>query len=280
MWGQMNAMGKATWDSFIELNKISALSIGRLAQHEVAFLGDCAAMLFYRGVAPSQVRDVPNTFEDEIRLATHYGEKWMADAHRVWENYLQTQNELAQWANGVLDFWAGEKITEQTQQTERADPHSQPCPCSLGRERSTFAVNDPMLALLTRFAWGDGQLHLAQEEFMLDQIATIQRYVEPFPAGQQDRVALEWIEQYAERYRQAWQRKAVYAQAAQTRCPDCPLADEGLTANCDIHHRWLDLLNKYIADELSSKRYVEDALHLLTDYKKHLKVSALRRALS
>lgn len=278
MWGQMNAMGKATWDSFIELNKISALSIGRLAQHEIALLGDCAAMLVRRVVAPSHVQGVPKTFEDEIRLATHYGEKWMAGAHRAWESCLQTQNELAQWANGVLDCWAGEKIAEQTQRPHRADPQSQPCPCAFGQERSTFAVNDPMLALLTRFAWGDGQLHLAHEEFMLDQIATIQRYVAPFPAGQQDAVAIEWIEQYAERYRQAWQRKAVYAQAEQTRCPDCPLADEGLTANCDIHDRWLDLLNKYIADELSSKRYIEDALHLLTDHKKHLKVSALRMA--
>ncbi|MBL8542162.1 MAG: phasin family protein [Betaproteobacteria bacterium] len=280
MWGQMNAIGKASWDSFIELKQISAMSMERAAEQEFVFMGDCAAMVLHYLEAPTQVNDVPSKFGDEIRAATEYREKWMANAQRVWENYLQTQNELGEWLKGILHCWVWRKVTEQAQQTGQADLHSQPCQRSLAEEQSTFVVNDPMLALLTRFACGDGQLHLAHEEFMLDQIATIQRYVALFPAEQQNRVALEWIEQYAERYRQAWQKKAVSAQAARTRCPDCPLADEGLTANCGIHRRWLDLLNRYIADELSSKRYVERTLGLLTDHKRRLKVSALRGALS
>jgi hypothetical protein len=139
-----------------------------------------------------------------------------------------------------------------------------------------FIVDDPMLALITRLVCGDGQLHLSEGEFILDQIATIQRYVAQFPAEQWNTRAIEWIEKHAERYRQAWQKKAVYAQAMQTRCPDCPLAEEGLTAHCEIHHRWLDLLHSYMVGEVSSKRYVEDTLHLFTDYKTRLKVTTLR----
>jgi hypothetical protein len=139
-----------------------------------------------------------------------------------------------------------------------------------------FIVDDPMLALITRLVCGDGQLHLSEGEFILDQIATIQRYVAQFPAEQWNTRAIEWIEKHAERYRQAWQKKAVFAQAMQTRCPDCPLAEEGLTAHCEIHHRWSDLLNSYMAGEVSSRRYVEDTLRLLTDDKTRLKVTALR----
>jgi hypothetical protein len=275
MWQQINAIGKATWDSFIELSQIGALSMQRLTQQEVAFMGHCAAMVLHRLVAPLQVKGVPHILWDETRIATEYGEKWVTNAQRVYEHYLQTQKELGQWVADTLDYWDWKS---EAQQPYDAKGHRLEGACSLGQSQSTFLVDDPMLALLTRFACGDGQLRLTNEEFMLDQIATIQRYVAPFPPEQQNRLAREWIEQYAERYRQAWQKRTVYAQAAQTRCADCPLADEGLTANCDIHHRWLDLLNRYIADELSSTRYVEDALRLLTEHKRRLRVRTLRRA--
>ena len=139
-----------------------------------------------------------------------------------------------------------------------------------------FIIDDPMLALITRFGCGEGQLQLPEGEFMLDQIATIQRYVAQFPAEQRNTRAIEWIEAHAERYRQAWQTKAVYVQATQTRCSDCPLAEGGLTSHCEIHHRWLDLLNSYLADEVCSRRYVENTLHLLSEYKTRQKVTALR----
>lgn len=275
MWQQINAIGKATWESFVELNQIGALSMQRLTQQEVAFMGDCAAMALHCLVAPLQVKGVPFMLRDETRIATEYGRKWVTNAQRVYEHYLQTQKELGQWVTDTFDYWDRNPEAQQAYDVN-GDPLEDPR--SLGQGQSTFLVDDPMLALLTRFACGDGQLRLANEDFMLDQIATIQRYVAPFPPEQQNRLAREWIERYAERYRQAWQKRTVYAQAAQTRCADCPLADEGLTANCDIHHRWLDLLNRYIADELSSTRYVEDALRLLTEHKRRLRVRTLKRA--
>ena len=66
-----------------------------------------------------------------------------------------------------------------------------------------FIVDDPMLALITRFGCSEGQLQLPEGEFMLDQIATIQRYVAQFPAEQWNTRAIEWIEEHAKRYRQA-----------------------------------------------------------------------------
>jgi hypothetical protein len=156
----------------------------------------------------------------------------------------------------------------------QATQSSRPDPSSLGWEH-TFIVDDPMLALITRFVCGEAQLQLSEGEFILEQIGTIQRYVAQFPAEQRNMRAIEWIQQHAERYRQAWQKKAVYAQATQTRCPDCPLAGGGLTS-CQIHHRWLDILNSYLAGEISSRRYVESTLRLLREHKMRLKVTALR----
>jgi len=257
MW-QMNALGRGAWKSFIELSRISARSIERVAQQEVASLGDCATLVVHR-------LHGPNTLRDEVRLATTCAEKWMANAHWVWEISLQTQNELGQWLNDILHYWG-----------VKPDPPSRLALRLLDGEKNAFVVDDPMLALITRFACGEGQLHLPEGEFLLDQVAAIQGYIAQFPAEQRNRRALEWIEEHAKRYRQAWQRKAVYERATQTRCLDCPLAEEGLTAHCAIHHRWLDLLNRYTAGEVSSRRYVEDTLRLLTDYKTRLKVSALR----
>jgi hypothetical protein len=268
MWEQINTLGRGAWKSLIELNRISARSIERAAQQEAAFLGDCATLVVHRIQASMRAKHGPNTLRDEVRLATTYAEKWMANAHWMWEISLQTQHELGQWLNDILHRWDGEKV--------KTDPPSRRALCLLDGEKNAFVVDDPMLALISRFACGEGQLQLSQGEFLLDQIAAIQRYVTLFPAEQRNRRALEWIEEHAKRYRQAWQRKAVYERATQTRCPDCPMAEEGLTDHCAIHHRWLDLLNRYTAGEVSSRRYVEDTLRLLTDYRTRLKVSTLR----
>lgn len=278
MWQQINEIGKATCDSILDLNQISALSVERLTEQEFAFLGDRTAILLQCLAVPAQVKDVPNMLGDEVRRATEYAEKWIANAHRVLANFLQTQTALGQWLNDRLHYSEGRENSKQGQQNGKADSLARPAPSSSRREQSTAVVDDPMLALLTRFACGDGQLHLAQEQFMLDQIAAIERYVAPFPPEQQHQLAMEWIERYAMRYRQAWQKKAVHAQAVRARCPDCPLADDDLNGNCSVHHRWLDLLNRYIADELSSQRYVEDTLRLLTDSKRRLKVGVQNRA--
>jgi hypothetical protein len=275
LWEQMSSIERATRESFIEFNRLAARSIDRIAQQELAFVEDWAAIAVQGWRASMGSRAVQDVLNEETRLAAEYGKKWMANAHRMLEISLEAQNDLGQWMTRTLQRWDGWRPIEQGQQAVRAIQPARPCPSSLRWEK-TFIVDDPMLALITRFVCGCGQFHLSEGEFILDQIATIQRYVAQFPVEQRNTRAIEWIEKHAERYRQAWQKKAVYAQALQTRCADCPLAEESCMAHCEIHHRWLDLLHSYVVGEVSSRRYVEDTLRLLTDYKARLKVTALR----
>jgi hypothetical protein len=123
MWEQINALGRGAWKSLIELNRISARSIERVTRQEVAFLGDCATLVVHGIQASVGAKHGPNTLRDGVRLATTYGEKWMVNAHWVWEISLQTQHELGQWLNDMLHRWGGEKV--------RTDPPSRRALCLL-----------------------------------------------------------------------------------------------------------------------------------------------------
>jgi hypothetical protein len=138
-----------------------------------------------------------------------------------------------------------------------------------------FVVDDPTLALIARFVGGPGQLDRIDAEFLYHQIAAIQEYVGRFPSSEREARALEWIEANAAQYRQAWHEQAALEALARTRCPDCPLS-EGDDSPCEIHARWLALLRRYVAGELSSHQYVKWSLALLEAHKDHLKVTLAR----
>ena len=140
-----------------------------------------------------------------------------------------------------------------------------------------YIADDPTLALITRFVGEAHDLNLSDAEFLLQQIAAIEQYIGQFPAHERQARALEWIETYARRYRQQWQKQAAVGVLAQARCPDCPLDGGDRATPCAIHERWLELLRRYAATELSSQQYVEDALKLLGRYKDRLKVGRIRQ---
>jgi len=140
-----------------------------------------------------------------------------------------------------------------------------------------YIADDPTLALITRFVGEAQNLDLSDAQFLLEQIAAIEQYVAPFPAEERQGRALEWIETHARRYRQQWQKQAAVGVLAQARCPDCPLDGGSRTAPCAIHERWLDLLRRYAATEMSSEEYIADSLNLLSRYKDRLKVGRTRR---
>ena len=119
MWEQTNAIGRATWEFLIELSQITARSIERVTQQEIAFVGDCAAIAVYRLPALTGVKDVLDVLMDAMRVATECGEKWIANARRVLAISLQAQNELGRWLNGTLHCWYGQaqEAAEQGQQT-------------------------------------------------------------------------------------------------------------------------------------------------------------------
>lgn len=139
-----------------------------------------------------------------------------------------------------------------------------------------YIVDDPTLALITRFVGEAHDLHLSDAEFLFEQITVIQRDVERFPADERHARALEWIETYAQQYRQKWQKQAAVKVLAQSRCPDCPLEGGKRSMPCSVHTRWLELLRRYAADEMSGQEYIEDAMKLLGSHKDRLKVSQAR----
>jgi len=139
-----------------------------------------------------------------------------------------------------------------------------------------YIVDDPTLALITRFVGDSSHPDISDTEFFHRQVAAIEEYVERFPPQEQEHRARAWIEANAIKYRQQWQKQAAINVLAKARCPDCPLSGGDQRTPCVIHTRWLKLLRQYAASELSSRDYVETSLKLLTAHKDRLKVSANR----
>ncbi len=142
-----------------------------------------------------------------------------------------------------------------------------------------YIVDDPTLALITRFMGDAEQFDVSDADFLLRQIAAIECYVGKFPRDEREARALEWIAAHAQAYRRQWQKAVVAQTLTKARCPDCPLVGKHRSSYCEIHALWLKLLQQYVADEMSSQEYVENTLKLLGDYKNQLKVGQVRRRL-
>lgn len=133
-----------------------------------------------------------------------------------------------------------------------------------------FIAEDPMLALIARFVGADRGVALSNEAFLRDQVAALQAYVGQFPGSEKQVRAIEWIENRAREYRKSWQRRHVTQRLKEQRCADCPLRDVQQIQHCEIHGRWAGLLNRYTADRITSREYVEEALLLLSEHKNEL----------
>lgn len=145
--------------------------------------------------------------------------------------------------------------------------------------QAMYIVDDPMLALITRFMGDTQHPNVSDAEFLLRQIAAIEQYIEQFPPSERNAHAMEWIAAHAQQYRRQWQKNAVAQALIKARCPDCPLAGGQRSLRCEIHDVWLKLLQQYIADDISSQEYVENTLKLLGQYKNRLRVSSSRKRL-
>jgi hypothetical protein len=136
---------------------------------------------------------------------------------------------------------------------------------------NVFTFDDPMLALITRFAACCEDPTVSEEAFLQQQCDQIREYVKGVSEDQRQERALEWITGQAEDYRRKWHTNVVAQQAPLSRCPDCPFEGRGGPSTCEIHGRWLELLNQYVAGTISSKDYVLDNLNLLRLHKEQLK---------
>ena len=138
-------------------------------------------------------------------------------------------------------------------------------------------IDDSTLALITRFIGDERHPDLSDAEFLLQQITAIEQYVALFPATERQQRALEWIANHARHYRQQWQKQAAATALAHARCADCPLDGGKRSKPCAVHRRWLQLLRRYAAGEISSHGYVEASLELLNHHKQQLKVSKIQQ---
>ena len=139
-----------------------------------------------------------------------------------------------------------------------------------------YIIDDPMLALIARFVVEDlDNLSISDEVYLHHQVAEIRSYIEKAPRKQQQQLALAWIKEHAEQYRQEWQKRTFSKIVLDKRCVDCPIAHGSSKSSCVIHGRWVELLNEYIANEIGSDTYIKEALDLLTQNKENLKISAI-----
>lgn len=135
-----------------------------------------------------------------------------------------------------------------------------------------FVLDDAMLALIVRFVADVDHLRMNDEEFFLAQVAAVKVHAARFPENQRGEKVMEWIEEYAEKYRRDWQRNSVSRNLSDKRCTDCPLIGTNDGSHCEIHSHWVQLLQSYNASEITSRTYVEDTLRLLKLQKANLQV--------
>ncbi|MFK5926085.1 MAG: hypothetical protein QM483_05605 [Desulfuromusa sp.] len=133
-------------------------------------------------------------------------------------------------------------------------------------------IDDTVFSLILRFAGFNQELSFHDDEFLKKQLQEIKTHIDKYRPEERRERALLWIEQYASRYRDSWNKEIVAKEVSNYRCPDCPLCDDGSHEQCQIHDQWVELLQKYIAGGINSKEYIEDALTLLAEHKENLRV--------
>lgn len=139
-----------------------------------------------------------------------------------------------------------------------------------------YVIDDSMFALLLRFVGREQTIEFCDNEFFQKQLDAIHTYVEMYPPEERQPRAMEWIEEYSRDYRRRWEKEVIHEEATAERCPDCPMSDMEPSQTCQIHQRWLELLQQYVADEVDSKEYVVRALALLAQHKEDLKIKLSR----
>ncbi len=134
-----------------------------------------------------------------------------------------------------------------------------------------LVIDDPMLALILRFVGHEKDINESTEEFLKQQMACLHEYVSGFPESEQEMRAMEWVENNAVNYRRKWERQLATNEVSHVQCDDCPMKNIGGASICIIHQEWLDLLEAYCSDNLSTEHYIKYSLKLLQKHKKNLK---------
>ena len=135
-----------------------------------------------------------------------------------------------------------------------------------------YTIDDPMFALILRFVGYNQEITFHDQGFIQKELKTIQEHIKKYPSEEQGSRAIEWIEKYAREYRKRWEEEIIDKELSSQICSDCPLSDINDSEHCQIHEQWMTLLQQYAADEIDSKKYIENTLKLITQHKEDLKV--------
>ena len=133
-------------------------------------------------------------------------------------------------------------------------------------------IDDSVFALILRFAGFNQELSFHNDKFFKKQLQEIKTHVDQYQPEERGLRAIKWIEQYASEYRKAWNKEMISKEVLEHQCPDCALQNENISGHCEIHDQWMELLQKYAADEMTSQEYVRNTLLLLATYKEDLRV--------
>ncbi len=142
-----------------------------------------------------------------------------------------------------------------------------------------YNIDDAMFALILRFVGFNQKISFNSNKFRKEQLQEIKEYISQSPPDEQGVHAIKWIEQYAAEYRKTWNRDFIDEEFSNYRCTDCPLCDDSILEHCQIHDRWLELLQKYVTELIDSQEYIENTLKLLTNHKAHLKIKLSKLSL-
>jgi hypothetical protein len=135
-----------------------------------------------------------------------------------------------------------------------------------------YTIDDPMFALILRFVGYNQEITFHDHGFIQKELKTIREHIKKYPSEEQGSRAIEWIEKYAREYRKRWEEEIIDKELSSQICSDCPLSVINDSEHCQIHEQWMTLLQQYAADEIDSKKYIENTLKLITQHKEDLKV--------
>jgi hypothetical protein len=136
----------------------------------------------------------------------------------------------------------------------------------------TQTIDDSLFALILRFTGFNQELSFHPDEFFKKQLQEIETYIGQFQPEERGLQAIKWIEKYASEYRKNWNKEIISREVLEHKCPDCPLQGESATGHCEIHDQWMELLQKYVTDEIDSREYVKNSLLLLSAHKEDLRI--------
>jgi phasin family protein len=94
-WEQFAKAGTTVVESMTRLQQIGARSIERMAQQQMAAAGDLMELGLRHLEALTSAQKPEDLWTVQTRFATQVGEKWMSNAGKFLDIYLENQAELS-----------------------------------------------------------------------------------------------------------------------------------------------------------------------------------------